>query len=178
MPSIIESVRAEFMRYKALSEAAIRQVADDDLAATSSAGDNSIAVICWHMSGNLRSRFTDFLTSDGEKPWRKRDEEFEPRAVSRDELLHKWEQGWKVLSAALDELSDEQLTRTVVVRGQSMAVYEALHRALAHLAYHAGQIVYIAKSQRGTDWTNLSIPLGQSDKYNANPTRERSPLKS
>jgi hypothetical protein len=166
MPSIIESVRAEFIRYKTLSEEAVRQVADDGLIAAS-AGDNSIAVICWHMSGNLRSRFTDFLTSDGEKPWRKRDEEFEPRAVSREELLRKWEQGWSVLSAALDELTDEQLNRTVVVRGQSMMVYEALHRALAHLAYHAGQIVYIAKSQRGTGWKNLSIPLGESDRYNA-----------
>ena len=110
MTSIIESVRAEFMRYKALSEAAIRQVADDDLGSGQQRrrqlhrGD-----LLAHVR-NLRLRFTDFLTSDGEKPWRKRDEEFEPRAVSRDELLHKWEQGWKVLSAALDELSDEQLT--------------------------------------------------------------------
>jgi uncharacterized damage-inducible protein DinB len=177
MPSIIDSIRAEFMRYKTLAENAIEQVDDRGLVAASGPEDNSIAVICWHMAGNLRSRFTDFLTSDGEKPWRKRDEEFEPRTVGRDELLRKWEQGWSVLTAALNGLTDDNLHRTVVIRGQSMPVHEALHRALAHHAYHAGQIVYIAKSQLGANWNCLSIPRGESDRYNANPSSYTAPRK-
>jgi hypothetical protein len=178
MPSIIESVRAEFMRYKSLAESAFVQVDDRGLTAAGGPEDNSIAVICWHMAGNLRSRFTDFLTTDGEKPWRQRDEEFEPRIVGRDELLRKWEQGWSVLTAALKDLTDDDLHRTVVIRGQSMPVHEALNRALAHQAYHAGQIVYIAKAQRGPNWNCLSIPRGESDKYNANLSAYTPPRKA
>jgi hypothetical protein len=174
MTNIIASIRGEFMRYKSLAEGAIRQVGDHELS-QAGAADNSIAVICWHVSGNLRSRFTDFLTSDGEKPWRKRDEEFEPRAVARTELLEKWEQGWAVLFGALDGLREDQLGQTVTIRGQSVLVHEALHRALAHLAYHVGQIVYIAKSLRGAGWDSLSIPPGGSDRFNASPPPERFP---
>ena len=173
MASIIESIRGEFLRYKLLAEGAIRQLEDADLSAAGANGGNSIAMICWHVAGNLRSRFTEFLTTDGEKPWRKRDEEFEPRHVSRDELLARWEQGWSVLIAALSELTDEDLGRTVTIRGQSLLVHEALLRSVAHSAYHVGQIVYIAKSVRGAEWTSLSIPPGQSDKYNANPALDR-----
>lgn len=166
MAGIIESIRAEFLRYKTLSEAAIRQTADSELSQSGAGGSSSIAVICWHISGNLRSRFTDFLTSDGEKPWRRRDEEFEARTISREELLSKWEEGWAVLLGALEELTDEHLARTVTIRGQPLQVHEALHRSLAHTAYHAGQIVYLAKSFRGGEWQSLSIPLGGSDAYN------------
>jgi hypothetical protein len=125
------------------------------------------------MSGNFRSRFTDFLTADGEKPWRKRDEEFEARAVTRDELLAKWEQGWAVLLDTLQTLSDEDLDRSVAIRGQALSVLEALLRSLAHASYHVGQIVYAAKAARGDAWTYLSIPPGKSDEYNQNPTLER-----
>jgi hypothetical protein len=129
------------------------------------------------VSGNLRSRFTDFLTSDGEKPWRKRDEEFEARAVSRDELLEKWDQGWRVLLSALDELTDDHLERTITIRHQPLSVTEALLRSLAHASYHVGQIVYAAKAARGDEWNYLSIPPGASEQYKpqlgSDPSRRR-----
>jgi uncharacterized damage-inducible protein DinB len=173
MSSIVESIRSEYLRYKTLAEAAMGQLGDADLTAQGADGGNSITVICWHISGNLQSRFTDFLTSDGEKPWRRRDEEFAPRSSTRTELLAKWDQGWEVVLKTLTNLTDEDLQRTVTIRREPLRVHEALHRSLAHLAYHAGQIVYIAKSLRGKDWIFLSIPPGQSDAYNRMPTRER-----
>jgi hypothetical protein len=172
MRDIIESIGGEFGRYKALAEAAIAQLTDAELT-DARPGGNSIAVICWHVSGNLRSRFTDFLTTDGEKPWRHRDEEFVARLVTRTELLAKWEQGWDVLLGTLNELSDAQLGDAVTVRGVSLKVHEALLRALAHVASHVGQIVLIAKATRGGEWKYLSIPPGQSDAYNQNPKGER-----
>ena len=173
MSSVVESIRDEFLRFKALGEAAIGQLSDAELGRANSSSDNSIAIICWHLSGNLRSRFTDFLTSDGEKPWRHRDEEFVARAVGRTELLEKWEHGWSVLLSTLNELTDEQLGLTITIRGQAMLVHEALHRSLGHIAYHVGQIVFIAKSVRGSSWRTLSIPLGQSETYNKSPRNER-----
>ena len=175
--AIIESVRAEFLRYKNLGEKAIAQLDGAALSAPPSGGGNSIATICWHMSGNFRSRFTDFLTTDGEKPWRKRDEEFEARAVNRDELMEKWEQGWSVLLAALDGLSDADLDRTVTIRRQPLSVRDALLRSLAHASYHVGQIVYAAKAARGEGWTYLSIPPGQSEQYNRAPTLDKPPAR-
>jgi uncharacterized damage-inducible protein DinB len=173
MTSTIESIRAEYLRYKALAEAAMAQLEESALSAQRSENDNSIAVICWHISGNFESRFTDFLTSDGEKPWRNREEEFQRRTVTRAELLAKWSRGWDVVLKALSELSDDDLHRTVTIRRQPLQVNEALHRSLAHLAYHAGQIVYIGKSLRGKDWGFLTIPPGQSDAYNRAPGFEQ-----
>ena len=172
MMTIVESIRAEYVRYKTLAEAAIRQLDDAQLAAHTSENSNSVATICWHLSGNLKSRFTDFLTSDGEKPWRHREEEFQVRSVTKAQLLEKWEDGWAALLEALTALSDGQLHDTVTIRRQSLEVHEALQRSLAHLAYHVGQIVYIAKSLRGGEWTYLSIPPGKSDEYNRNPSGE------
>jgi hypothetical protein len=166
MASIVESVRAEYLRYKALAEAAIGQLSEADLSTPGPNGGNSIAIICWHLAGNLRSRFTEFLTSDGEKPWRLREEEFQPRTVTRAELLEKWQAGWAPLLDALENVSEEQLKGTVTIRQQPLQVHEALHRSLAHLAYHVGQIVYLAKSLRGNEWRYLSIPPGESDAYN------------
>jgi hypothetical protein len=162
MPTIIDSIRAEYLRYKALAEGAIRQLSDEEISSSAHPTDNSIAVICWHVSGNLRSRFTDFLTTDGEKPWRMREEEFQPRQVTRAELLEKWEQGWSVLLATLSGLTDAQLGEGVTIRGERLEVQEALHRSLAHVAYHVGQIVYLAKAARAADWSYLSIPPGGS----------------
>ena len=108
----------------------MRQLSDDELVRETAGDDNSIPTICWHIAGNLQSRFTDFLTTDGEKPWRQREEEFDARRVTRDELLTKWEAGWGVLLNSLDELSDDDLPRTVAIRGQSLSVLEALHRSL------------------------------------------------
>jgi uncharacterized damage-inducible protein DinB len=171
--NITASIGAEYLRYKALAEAAISQLNDAELSAEGPNGANSIAVVCWHLSGNLRSRFTDFMTSDGEKPWRQREEEFQRRTVTRRELLDKWNEGWSVLLATLATLTDEQLASTITIRRQPFLVHEALHRSVAHVAYHTGQIVYIAKSLRGKAWQSLSIPPGQSDAYNQNPAFER-----
>jgi hypothetical protein len=165
MNALIKSLEGEYRRYKTLAERALEQVSDSQLSSSDSADSNSLAVVCWHVSGNLRSRFTDFLTTDGEKPWRHRDEEFENRSVSRAELIAKWEQGWAVLLDVMAGLSDEQLNQTVTIRGQELRVHEALHRSLAHTAYHVGQIVYLAKALRGEGWNSLSIPLGQSDAF-------------
>jgi uncharacterized damage-inducible protein DinB len=166
MTSFVHSIQAEYLRYKALAESAIDQLKEDELSTLGPTGGNSIAVICWHISGNLQSRFSEFLTSDGEKPWREREEEFQVRTVTRGELLSKWNQGWQVLLGALATLTDEQLHNTVTIRGQPLSVHEALHRSLAHTSYHVGQIVYLAKSFRGKDWKYLSIAPGMSAAFN------------
>ena len=167
--NFVESIRGEYLRYKKLAEAAISQVPDGRLSAASTAESNSIAIICWHLSGNLRSRFTNFLTADGEKPWRNREEEFDARSVSRAELLAKWEEGWAVLLSALEELTNSDLERHVTIRGESLPVIDALHRSLAHTSYHVGQIVHIAREAAGSGWTSLSIPRGGSAAFNQNP---------
>lgn len=170
---VVASITAEFERYKTLAEQAIAQLDGAALSTPAPGGGNSIATICWHVSGNLRSRFTDFLTADGEKPWRKRDEEFDARAVSRDELLVKWNDGWSVLLQTLRSLTDGDLARVVKIRGLDVTVLDALVRALAHVSYHVGQIVYAAKAARGDSWTYLSIAPGQSEQYNLNPVLDR-----
>jgi uncharacterized damage-inducible protein DinB len=174
--ALVESMRGEYLRYKALAEKAIDQLRDEELGQPGAADDNSIATICWHISGNLQSRFSDFLTTDGEKPWRDREREFDERRVNRAELLEFWKAGWDTLTSAPNTLSDADLGRTVTIRRQSLLVHEALHRSLAHAAYHVGQIVYIAKHLRGQDWKSLSIPRGQSGAYNQRPTGERPPV--
>lgn len=166
MSNVIDSIRAEFARYRTLAERSFAQLRDEELSQAGPGGGNSVAIICWHVAGNLRSRFTDFLTADGEKSWRKRDEEFEARTVTRAELLAKWESGWGVLQDTLAGLTDDHLQQRVTIRSQSMTVHEALHRALAHISYHVGQIVYLAKAYRGADWTTLSIPPGASEAAN------------
>lgn len=173
MHALIKSIEAEYLRYKALAESALAQVPEDALAQTGPADGNSLAVICWHLSGNLKSRFTDFLTSDGEKPWRNREEEFVARSVSRAELMEKWSEGWQALLGALQELTDADLANTVLIRGQPLLVHEALHRSLAHASYHVGQIVYLAHALCGATWRYLSIPPGGSAAYNANPLFEK-----
>ena len=173
MSAVIDSIRGEFLRYKALAEGAIAQVSDAELIVPDPGGNNSIVAICWHISGNLRSRFTEFLTSDGEKPWRKREEEFEARAVARTELLAQWERGWAALLGSLGAITDSELGRTVLIRGQPLLVHEALHRSLAHTSYHVGQIVYAAHALRSDGWRYLSIPPGRSEEYNAHPGSEK-----
>jgi len=171
LPSTVQ----EFRRYKALAEGAIAQVGDPDLLRGEGGASNSIAVLMAHLSGNLRSRFTDFLTSDGEKPWRDRDHEFAAANPSREQLWATWEQGWDVLFSTLESLSEGDLRGSVTIRGVSLTVVEALQRSLAHLAYHVGQIVLLARGFAGEAWTPLSIPPGQSNQYNENPTLEKGP---
>ena len=167
--TVLSSITGEFRRYKALGDAALAQLDDSELAVGDPKSRNSAAILVWHIGGNLRSRFTDFLTADGEKPWRHRDEEFTARTVTRGELLDKWNGGWDALFGALQGLTDEHLHQTVTIRGQAFAVHDALHRALAHICYHVGQLVFLAKSFRGEAWKNLSIPLGQSETFLKNP---------
>jgi len=149
------------------------QLSEAQLSEPGSSSSNSVAVVAWHISGNLASRFTDFLVTDGEKPWRKREEEFAQKTRTRQELMGYWERGWKVLFESLSELTDGHLEQTVVIRGTELKVHEALHRSLAHTSYHVGQIVYLAKALRGTAWEYLSIPPGGSEPYNRNPMSER-----
>jgi len=176
MKEMLSSIEGEWRRYKILGDGALQQTRDEELGKSGPGDGNSIAVIVAHIAGNLRSRFTDFLSSDGEKPWRLRDSEFEPRPnITRQELIGIWEKGWATLFAALAPLSDDHLRQTVTVRGRQVFVYEALHRLLAHTSYHVGQIVYLAKSFRGTEWNYLTIPPGKSEEYNRNPTHERPP---
>ena len=165
-------IEAEYRRYKALGEGTFRQLSSEDLV-TDTAGANSIAMIVWHIAGNLESRFTDFLTTDGEKSWRNRDSEFEPRTPSRAEIEEKWARGWRILSGSLQQLTDDDLSGSVIIRGVSMDVDEALLRSLAHASYHVGQIVYLGKCFRGDSWESLSIPPGKSEEYNANPVLEK-----
>jgi uncharacterized damage-inducible protein DinB len=172
MSAIIQSITDEYRRYKALAEAALEQVPEAALSEPGPNGGNSLAVICWHVSGNLRSRFTDFLTSDGEKPWRQREEEFARRTVTRAELTAKWNQGWDALLQTLTTLTDADLQKTIRIRGEPFTVHAALHRSLAHTSYHVGQIVTLAHQIRGKEWRYLSIPPGGTDAYNANPTHE------
>src|SRR5215471_15936829 len=158
----VHSIEEEYRRYKALAEGAFAQISDAELSKEPPGNGNSIAAMVWHISGNLESRFTDFRTSDGEKPTRDRDSEFEPRAVTRAELLAKWERGWTPLLHEMKALSDADLAATVVIRTQPLRIDQALHRSLAHCAYHIGQIVYLAKLWAGHRWNSLSIPMGQS----------------
>jgi hypothetical protein len=175
MHKILGSIEGEYRRYKTLAEKALAQLTDEQLTQAGRSESNSIATLVWHISGNLASRFTDFLTSDGEKPWRDRDTEFAPRTVSRAELNDKWEKGWTVLFDSLAELEDEQLQAVVTIRGVPFLVHEALHRSLAHASYHVGQIVFLAKALRGGQWRYLSIPPGKSGAYNQNPIAEKPP---
>ena len=168
----VEAIEGEFRRYKTLGEGALGQLGPDDLLATPEAG-NSIATLVWHISGNLESRFTDFLTTDGEKPERDRDGELAPRVASAEEIRAKWERGWEVLFRAIEPLDDADLARGVSIRGVPLRVDEALARALAHISYHVGQVVYAARLFRGNAWRYLSIPPGGSAAYNAQPTMEK-----
>jgi len=170
---MIAAIEGEYRRYKSLGEGTFSQLEPRELVEKMAPESLSIAQIVWHVSGNLESRFTDFLTTDGEKPWRDRESEFAERSPSRKEMLSKWERGWKILFAALARLADSHLTGSVTIRGIVMTVGEALERSLAHTSYHVGQITFAGKLLRRGDWKYLSIPPGQTAAYNASPTLEK-----
>lgn len=152
--------------HKRLAEGAVAQVSDAELFHQLDPEANSIAVIMKHISGNQRSRFTDFLTTDGEKPNRHRDTEFEITArPSREELMRTWEEGWRIVFDTLDSLRPEDFSKTVTIRGEPHNILQALNRANAHYAYHVGQIVLLAKHLRGAEWKTLSIARGQSTQF-------------
>ena len=162
----------EFKRTKALADGAMAQVTTEQFFAAPSEGDNSIAVMVKHVGGNLLSRWVDFLTSDGEKPGRNRDVEFDIAAAdTKQSLMQQWELGWAALFSALGPLNDSDLDRTVTIRGEAFTVLQAINRQLTHYSYHAGQIVYVAKHYAGSSWRTLSVAKGKSVEFNANPTK-------
>ena len=155
-----------FRQYKKLAERAMAQLADDQLFTVLDEESNSIAIVVKHMAGNMRSRWTDFLTSDGEKPDRHRDSEFEDAPATREALLALWEQGWGCLFGALEPLTDADLSRAVTIRGEAHSVMQAINRQLAHYPYHCGQIVFLAKHLNHGGWTSLTVPRGKSQDFN------------
>jgi hypothetical protein len=163
---IMSVVLDEFQKIKKLADKAIEQVPDDQLHTTIDPESNSIAVVMRHMAGNMRSRWVNFLTSDGEKPDRMRDGEFEDPHQSRAELMAEWEHGWRCVFDALTPLSDADLQRTVMIRGEAHTVYKAISRQVSHYAGHAYQILFLAKHLQGANWKTLSIPRGQSEEFN------------
>jgi hypothetical protein len=160
----LKDVIRTYRFYRSLGDRAIAQVrADADLHQMIGPGSNSIAIIVKHVAGNLRSRFRDFLTADGEKPDRNRDGEFDiPERASRDEILQWWNEGWTIAMASIEAVTPEDLDRTIHIRGQALLVVEALDRSITHTAYHVGQIVYLARHLAWPDWSSLSIPKGKS----------------
>ena len=163
----LESSIKQFEYYKLLGEKAIAQLPDDKLFWQYNEQSNSIAIIVQHLWGNMLSRWTDFLTTDGEKDWRNRDAEFESVINTKEELLSKWNQGWACLLGALKQLTGEDLKKIIYIRNQGHTVMEAINRQLAHYPYHVGQIIYIAKMIADSDWHSLSIPKGASQSFNA-----------
>ncbi len=158
---------------KRLAEGAMAQLSDDQFFAMPSEESNSVAIIVKHMTGNMRSRFTDFLTSDGEKPDRNRDQEFITRdAETRADLMRSWEVGWKLVLDTAKSLRPDDLTRTVTIRAEPHSVLQAINRQVTHYAYHAGQIAFLAKHWKGADWQTLSVPKGQSEQFNAKKVAE------
>jgi hypothetical protein len=155
-----------FHYYKKLAEGAMDQVSDEQLFTALDEEMNSIAIIVKHMAGNMRSRWTDFLTSDGEKPDRHRDNEFVAPPATRPDLMQLWNEGWAIVFRALEPLSDSDLTREVTIRGEPHSVMQAVNRQIAHYAYHSGQVVFLAKHFKAGDWKSLSVPRNRSAQFN------------
>ena len=165
--------------HKRLADGAIAQLSDEQFFAAPGPESNSVAIIVKHLAGNMRSRFTDFLASDGEKPDRHRDREFIMHAeAKREEVLSSWEQNWEVVFQAINSLHPEDLERTVTIRGEPHSVLQAINRQVAHYAYHVGQIVFLAKHWKGAQWKTLSVPRNQSEQYNAGMSQKQSQRKS
>lgn len=153
--------------YKGLADRAMAQLSDAELLQALGPEENSIAIIVKHLAGNLRSRWTDFLTTDGEKPDRNRDSEFEAPPAARAELLAMWEHGWRCLLGTLESLAEPDLTREIRIRTEPHSVMQAVNRALGHIAHHVGEIVFLARHWKGRDWQTLSVPRGQSAEFSA-----------
>src|SRR5215472_2374046 len=164
--SYIEDSLSILRQYKSLAERALEQVSDDQLTRALDGESNSIAIIVKHMVGNMCSRWTDFLTTDGEKPDRHRDSEFETPPSTRAELMKTWESGWRILFHAVEGLKESDLTRTVYIRAEPHSVMQAINRQIAHYACHVGQIVFLAKHFQSGQWKSLSIPRGKSAHFN------------
>jgi hypothetical protein len=169
--SYVEDSLTLFRQAKRMVDGAMAQLTDEQLYVALDGEMNSIAVIVKHMAGNMRSRWTDFLTSDGEKPDRNRDSEFVAPPSSREALIALWEQGWSCVFGALEPLTDADLTRTVTIRGEVHSVMQAINRQVSHYSLHCGQIIFLAKHLRGAEWKSLSVPRGASAQFNEKVSR-------
>ena len=163
----LESVIKRFKEYKELADKSFARLKDDDFHFAPNEASNSIAVIIQHMHGNMMSRWTNFLSEDGEKDWRKRDDEFEIHDFTQQQLINKWEEGWKCLFGALESITDDDLNKIIYIRNEGHTILEAINRQLAHYPYHVGQMIYIAKMLQNENWQSLSIPRNKSNDYNA-----------
>ena len=162
----LEEARRQLRGHKRMGEGAMSQLRDEEFFVTLDPEANSVAIIVKHLAGNMRSRFTDFLTTDGEKPDRFRDREFEMTpATTRDDVMKLWEEGWSCVFSAIDPLKPEDVMHTVTIRGEPHTVLQAINRQIAHYAQHIGQIVFLAKHLRSSDWKTLSIPRGKSEEF-------------
>lgn len=170
----LDEARRQFRGHKRMGENAMAQLRDEDFVVTIDPEANSVAVLVKHLAGNMRSRFTDFLTSDGEKPDRFRDREFEiTSATTRTDVMKWWEDGWAIVLNTIESLKPEDVMRTVTVRGEPHTVLQAINRQIAHYAQHTGQIVFLAKHLRGKEWKTLSIPRGKSEEYKSVAPKSR-----
>ena len=170
---MLESNLVEFRRYDAFIMKALSQINEQELNQLPVEDGNSIAMLIRHLSGNITSRFTDFLTTDGEKEWRHRDCEFEVRSYTHEEVVEMWRGAWTLLESTLTSLSDADLESIVTIRGKELTVRSALLRSLAHFSYHVGQVVLLARIDRAKEWDWITIPRGSSNAYNINPTMEK-----
>jgi hypothetical protein len=168
MKSYKESVVKQFEYYKMLGDKTFEQIENKDIQWQYNSESNSIAIIVKHLVGNMLSRWTNFLSEDGEKDWRKRDSEFEYAYFTKDDMITAWAKGWDCLFAAITPLQEDDFERIVYIRNQGHTVTEAINRQLAHYSYHIGQIVFLGKMIKGNEWRSLSIPKGDSSKYNKN----------
>ena len=162
----LESVIKRFKEYKVLGEKTFGQLNDEEMHFQPNQESNSIAIIIQHIHGNMLSRWTNFLAEDGEKEWRKRDDEFEAHQFSKQQLLEKWNEGWKVLLDTIESLAANDLSKTITIRRQPLNVVDAIKRQLAHYGYHIGQIVYIGRWIKQTEWQSLSVPKNKSEEFN------------
>ena len=162
----LASCNKRFKEYKALGDKTFAQLNDAQMHHQPNEASNSIAIIIQHMHGNMLSRWTNFLTEDGEKEWRKRDDEFEVHSFSKEKLLALWEEGWKLFLNTLESLKEDDLLKTITIRSQPLTAIDAINRQMAHYSYHVGQIVYIGRWMKDNEWQSLSIPKGDSVTYN------------
>jgi len=178
MEGYLENIKKLFDYYKLLGEKSMKRLTTDELNHSPNQSTNSIAVIVKHLRGNMLSRWTDFLTTDGEKTWRSRDKEFTNDPISKEEVLSQWSEGWTCLYHALNSISSEDLFKIIYIRNEGQSVLDAINRQLAHYSYHVGQIVFIAKQLYKADWESLSIPKNTSEVYNEEKFRKEKGVKS
>lgn len=174
----LKSVKKQFLYYKTLGEKAMEQLEEGQLFASVNDDTNSIAVIVKHLSGNMISRWTDFLSADGEKEWRNRDAEFEETINTKEDLLNIWNKGWNCFFNTINSLTSDQLETIIYIRNEGHTVIEAINRQLAHYPYHVGQIVFYAKMLKQTEWNSLSIPKNKSNSYNSDKFGKEKSIKN